>query len=219
MKRMLICVISTICLFFISSPLLAAECGQSKDKNLYPIKLPQTGQKESLTTQYGICCDDGDLREGVVWPRPRFVDNKNGTVTDRLTNLIWLKDMNCFGAVNFLDALQNCNALQSGKCGLTDRSRAGDWRMPNRNELLSLADIGNTHVPLPNFLPYGHPFINVQEGFYWTSTTALYNYPAEAWVLSSGDASVVYKGKNNSYECLPNLNCSYFFVVPVRSRK
>ena len=40
---------------------------------------------------------DGDLQKGVAWPNPRFTDNANGTVTDNLTGLIWLKNANCFG--------------------------------------------------------------------------------------------------------------------------
>ena len=37
---------------------------------------------------------DGAHLKGVVWPAPRFTDNNNGTVTDNLTSLIWLKDAN-----------------------------------------------------------------------------------------------------------------------------
>ena len=29
-------------------------------------------------------------------PASRFIDNKDGTVTDSLTKLIWLKNLNCF---------------------------------------------------------------------------------------------------------------------------
>ena len=36
-------------------------------------------------------------KKGVAWPNPRFTDNGNGTVTDNLTGLIWLKNANCFG--------------------------------------------------------------------------------------------------------------------------
>jgi hypothetical protein len=39
---------------------------------------------------------DGNIQAGVAWPIPRFTDHSNGTVTDNLTGLIWLKDANCF---------------------------------------------------------------------------------------------------------------------------
>ena len=52
----------------------------------------RTGQTESNRTH-----DDGDLERGVASPSPRFSDNGNGTVTDNLTGLIWLKNANCDG--------------------------------------------------------------------------------------------------------------------------
>src|SRR3990172_4596891 len=95
-----------------------------------PVNLPQTGQKMSYTMG-----DDGNLQEGVAWPSPRFHDNNNGTVTDNLTGLIWLKDANCFGAKIWAVALTIANGLPNGQCGLNDGSKAGDWRLPNRKEL------------------------------------------------------------------------------------
>jgi hypothetical protein len=56
------------------------------------VQLPATGQTSSYGTN-----DDGALQNGVTWPSPRFRDNCNGTVTDNLTGLIWLKNANCFG--------------------------------------------------------------------------------------------------------------------------
>ena len=54
--------------------------------------VPKTGQTISYGTR-----DDGDLQKGVAWPTPRFTDNNNGTVTDKLTGLIWMKNANAFG--------------------------------------------------------------------------------------------------------------------------
>lgn len=186
----------------------------------FPSLVPKTGQKSCLSCEYGIPGDDGDLQKGVPWPCPRFIDNRDGTVTDRLTNLVWLKNMNCFGFItSWYDGLQKVNTLQSGDCGLTDGSVAGDWRTPNKNEIQSLVDIGNIQVPLPNFLPLGHPFTNVQEGRYWTSSTYAGNYPAEAWALYSYDGSINPIGKNENQICAPNGVCGYFFVEAVRDLK
>ena len=41
---------------------------------------------------------DGDIQAGVAWPSPRFVDNGDGTITDMLTGLMWLKDAGCLFA-------------------------------------------------------------------------------------------------------------------------
>ena len=64
---------------------------------------------------------------------------------------------NCFGAKIWADALNDCNTLADGMCGLTDGSLAGDWRLPNVRELHSLVDFGEVHPPLPS----GHPFTGV----------------------------------------------------------
>ena len=49
--------------------------------------------------------DDGDTRAGVPSPTPRYTDNHNGTVTGKLTGLIWLKNANCFGSATWAQAL------------------------------------------------------------------------------------------------------------------
>jgi hypothetical protein len=123
--------------------------------------VPQTGQWQSPGER-----DDGELQMGVQWPDPRFTDNSDGTVTDHLTGLIWLKNANCFGWINWNDALAASNSLADGQCGLSDDSVAGDWRLPNVRELHSLIDFGN-YIPA---LSSGHPFTGA-EGYYWSGTT------------------------------------------------
>ena len=51
----------------------------------------KTGQTETY-----FPWDDGDLQRGVAWPNPRFVDNGDGTVRDRLNTLTWMKNAGCF---------------------------------------------------------------------------------------------------------------------------
>ena len=62
--------------------------------------VPKTGQ----TDPYGLIGTDGDLEKGVASPTPRFTDNGNGTVTDKLTGLIWMKDTQFFGLRNWTQA-------------------------------------------------------------------------------------------------------------------
>jgi hypothetical protein len=133
----------------------------------YQVRLPKTGQ----TTLYATG-DDGDLQKGVECPEPRFTDNEDGTVTDKCTGLVWLKDANCFGQQTWANALISSNALANGPCGVSDGSLAGDWRLPNIRELHSLIDYGNIEPALPS----GHPFTGVQVSpnpvtLYWSSTT------------------------------------------------
>lgn len=156
------------------------------------IQLPRTGQGEA-----GTCWDaagtsvpcagtgqDGEKRKGVALPSPRFTDVGNGTVTDNLTGLIWLKNANCWSTGrDWPTGVSLANNLASGQCGLSDGSTAGQWRMPNIKELESLVDITQTNPALPA----GHPFVNVAADncglLYWSSTSDAAN-SSYAYILN-----------------------------------
>jgi hypothetical protein len=159
-------------------------------------------EKSGQTTSYATG-DNGDLETGVAWPNPRFTDNGDGTVTDNLTGLIWLKNANCFGQRTWNNALSDCNGLSAGYCGLTDGSNSGMWRLPQIKELQSLIDFKNIGPPLPS----GHPFQNVQAGFYSSSTTFADGIFDIAWCVDMifGDVVSTYFKYSSS-----------FYVWPVR---
>jgi hypothetical protein len=169
----------------------------------------KTGQTTSYATgddgyyQYGI--DPAIDPAGAAGPYntppsggTRFTDNGDGTVTDNLTALIWLKNANCTdteggkitftnGALTWADALNWSNALASGFCKLNDNSTAGQWRLPNINELHSLG---------PTW-PTGIPFTGVQSSqssWYWSSSTYASN-TVGAWFvdMSGGNVHLVNK--------------------------
>lgn len=61
--------------------------------------LPATGQvacsdTSGLPTECSGTGQDGELRMGVPWSVPRFVNNGDGTITDNLTGLIWPQNAN-----------------------------------------------------------------------------------------------------------------------------
>ncbi len=171
-----------------------------------PVALPRTGQTACYDAEGVIVsCEgtgqDGDAQAGDAWPSPRFTDNGDGTVTDELTGLVWLKDANCTDAVggiargggllNWPSALAWSNNLASGRCGLSDNSAAGDWRLPNIVELRSLVDYSR-HDPA---LAAGHPFVNVRSIWYWSSTTNPV-YTAGAYNVGMSRGSVHVTGKS-----------------------
>jgi hypothetical protein len=158
------------------------------------LPLPKTGQTTCYDTAGTvIACagtgQDGALLKGVAWPVPRFIDNADGTVTDNLTGLIWLKNASCF-ATQWAAALTSANTLASGSCGLTDGSTASQWRLPNRKELLSLVDRSKFSPALPT----GHPFTSVQTGGHWSASTYS-GVTSDAWVLDMFDGYVYSFGK------------------------
>ncbi len=164
------------------------DFGRSKLLDPCPPDGPASVAKTGQTMAYGGG-DDGDLEKGVAWPNPRFADRGDGTVKDNLTGLIWLEDANCFGEIyNWEEALSDCTGLASGSCGLADGSIAGDWRLPNRRELLSLLHDAYYNPALSNASGTGKwtpddPFKNVQSYDYWSSTTSVSN-PPYAWAVS-----------------------------------
>lgn len=178
-----------------------------------PVQIPQTGQTGCWDGSGNlISCagtgQDGDKRAGAIPPTPRFTDNANGTVTDNLTGLIWLKDATCFAFAHWPAALAAANSLASGACGLTDGSVAGDWRLPNINELESLVDLLQAHDGRPA-LPDGHPFTVPAYPWgipYWSSTTFNLAWgPDTAWYVDLADENLSNAGKDtfNDYGIWP----------------
>jgi hypothetical protein len=147
---------------------------------IYPTTIPCPGTGQ-----------DGEFH--VTLSSARFTDNQNGTVADNLTGLVWLQNANCFGPLEWSQAIAAANTLADGACGLTDGSRASDWRVPNRNELTSLLDLGQVGPALP----IGHLFTDfqVRSTGYWSSTTSVYHSQSK-WAVDFYYGSVGYSGGN-----------------------
>jgi hypothetical protein len=177
----------------------------------YPAVVPKTGAGD-LAAYTEVAGEDGhaSVRKGVAWPNPRFTDNTNGTVTDNLTGLIWLKNANFkAGTRTWAQALTDCATLADGAGGLTDGSVAGDWRLPNVQELQSLIDYGRFNPALSNSdgtgqWTAGNPFTGVVSSSYWSSTTDA-GSTGSAWVVNPANGLVFNVAKGNA-----------FYVWPVR---
>ena len=149
--------------------------------------LAATGQQQCYNPDgkvipCGGSCQDGELRFGASWPTPRFVLVGDGRVRDELTGLTWWQGADVTaGRVSWQQAL---TAVRNFKI-----SEGQNWRLPTINELESLVDADN-HSPA---LPQGHPFNNLRDG-YWSSTTSFFETDW-AWVLylDKGACGVGYK--------------------------
>jgi hypothetical protein len=81
-------------------------------------------------------------------------------VLDKETGVVWAKNANlASGTKTWQQAINYCYFLF-----LSDRT---GWRLPTVEELTSLLDLYEVSPALPD----GHPFDNVQNGWYWSSTT------------------------------------------------
>ena len=141
------------------------------------IWLPRTGQVTSFATG-----DDGYFQAGN--PRKtRFVDNGNGTITDRATGLTWVKEPGAcggnFGSAGSPSAMTWANAV--AECLALTYAGYSDWRLPNALELLSLADPETATIPRINttFFP------STQVANYWTGTS-YHNAPTYANIVAYG---------------------------------
>ena len=150
------------------------------------VALARSGQQTSAAAG-----DDGALQRGVAAPNARFAVNGDGTVTDRLTGLVWLQQAGCLGTLNWPQAVAAAHALASGACGLSDGSGAGQWRLPNIVELESLVDASQSAPALPAAQPFGGVGAS-----YWSSTT-YYGDVLEAWALRLSDGRYLNDGSIN----------------------
>lgn len=158
-----------------------------------PILL-QTGQGGCFDSRGNeIDCEgtrqDGALRMGVDWPTPRFEEVEHG-VLDTVTGLIWTKETSLTGLMSWQEALDAVIAL--------NKKSQHTWRLPNINELESLVDASQADPALPT----DHPFTNVQEA-YWSSTTSFFETDwAFAFYLHKGAVGVGFKQKPE-FHCWP----------------
>ena len=131
-------------------------------------------------------------------PDPRFIDNQNGTLTDNLTGLTWLKNTQCFGLMDWESANLAAKSLKDGDCGpdpaliLSDGSSAGDWRLPTMSELCTLIDFSRRDPALPG----GHMFSAVPPGYHWSATTLDY-HSGMAWIVYFESGTTCYEGVTN----------------------
>lgn len=97
----------------------------------------------------------------------------NAAVLDKNTGLVWERSPATTSIV------WN-NAGPNARINCADKAVGGQkgWRLPSLPELASLVD-PSVGPPGPT-LPPGHPFLNVQSNFYWSTSTNA-EFPNHAW--------------------------------------
>jgi hypothetical protein len=104
------------------------------------------------------------VRGNPVYGNNDFMDNGNGTVTDRATGLMWMKSDSGI-PMNWQQALDYAENLKY--------AGYDDWRLPNAKELQSIVDYSRS--PLTTRSAAIDPVFQATsiESYYWTSTTHL----------------------------------------------
>jgi hypothetical protein len=138
--------------------------------------------------------------EGPAGPgTDRYVNLGDGTILDRHTGLVWLRDANCdaISLRDWNDATAAVAALESGICGLEDGSWTGDWRLPTKTEwmatiaeakALGCTDLALTDLSGRSCFNAGTQWaVNVQTlgCGYWSSTTPEGSPEVAAYVFLS----------------------------------
>jgi hypothetical protein len=126
----------------------------------------------------------------------RYFDCGNGTVLDRNTGLVWLANADCFGILDWHEAVEVAGNLSdlndrticggsSGDecdCGLSDNSSPGEWRLPSASEWKAMVSPAICQDPA---LTDDHglscwtqecsscSFYNVRSSWYWSASTNL----------------------------------------------
>jgi hypothetical protein len=147
----------------------------------------------------------------------RYVNCQNGTATDTVTGLIWLKQADCLGRTNWAAANGVAAGLKDGDCGLTDGSSPGDWRLPTTDEWS--ATIARARAMGCTFDGQGGPSLTNDAGtdcqavgpssfagltlsYYWSGFSSEAN-PAVAWGESLGFGVSINASKVDNYLVWP----------------
>ncbi|MFA5924664.1 MAG: DUF1566 domain-containing protein [Methylococcaceae bacterium] len=164
-------------------------------------RLPDTGQTGNYTATFG---EDSDY---TINP-PSYTDNRDGTVIDNVTGLMWQKDSadgdadyNWYQAAGVYNATYN--PMTQNVCAAQRTGGHSDWRLPTKKELVGIVDYG-----------VNYPAINskfgAQSSYYWSCTTyaCTSNTCASknAWSVNFNAGSVEYWSKSYS-------NALNFFLV------
>lgn len=138
-------------------------CTAAAAQNVFQPKLPDTSQTRDYTPTYG---EDSDY----VINSPAWTDNGDGTITDRVTGLMWQKTDG--GEMTFENAGSYCDNLSLA--GYTD------WRLPTNHELFGILHYDKFNPALDT------TYFTKTSAEYWWSKDPRVDDAARVWVTNAG---------------------------------
>lgn len=109
-----------------------------------------------------------------------YIDNDDGTVVDKVTNLMWQKcpygNINNPGCTGLATVLRWSEAIDY--CGTLSLGGFDDWRLPNIKELQSISVMTTYNAAIDQGI-----FPNTFNGGFWSSTTYA-QLPQDAWIVT-----------------------------------
>jgi Protein of unknown function (DUF1566) len=154
-----------------------------------------------------VCNDGSGAPDGRSSPSSRFIDNADGTVTDKESKLMWL---HCSAGQTWMSESGRCAgegvrlSWAEAQALASDVNRRGsfffnDWRVPQLRELATIAERGcaNPRVNLA-------VFPGTEASRYWTVTSrpggaGTRGDEAHAYALSFGAEGVAYRSKDETH--------------------
>ncbi|MBK1724722.1 DUF1566 domain-containing protein [Thiocystis violacea] len=136
-------------------------------------------------------CDEASPSD---MPNARYIVIQNDTVQDQTTGLMWKQCAEGLGGVGCAQGeattLSWKGALRRGRSSTF--AGYSDWRLPDREELLSLLQRRCRGMDID-----GVNFPNTPAAQFWSSTPASY-YPGSAWRVHFGNGDIDYGTKGDS---------------------
>jgi hypothetical protein len=119
----------------------------------------------------------GDLRSST--PSSDFIDNQDGTVTHKCTGLVWQR-CSVGQTWNGTSCTGSAQAYTYDQAIALKDSFAGnnDWRLPNANELQTIAEYGSYNPAINSSL-----FPNTPTDNYFWSASPVADYSGYAWIV------------------------------------
>ncbi len=122
-----------------------------------------------------------------------FTLSNSGVITDSASGIQWQADASNnsenIAHLSWQDAIDNCERLALD---------GGGWRLPNKNELLSIVDYGKSEPATHEIFKNTTMSKSSYWSSYWTSTTSMFNnYPTFAKQVNFYSGNLDHANKPN----------------------